>query len=140
MHKKLVIYIIGFVTFFILQYMWLQVAARDIYGRALEPYLSTGFAWSWFILFALIFSAGLVYVSVARDKKRPAMSQSLVRAGVYGGMVFGLVNIKNLQYLRDWQLGISVIDTIWGIVVATATVALTIIIFEKLEEARGGTK
>lgn len=129
MHKKATLYIIGFLTFSVLQYMWLQVAARDIYKRALEQYASTEFTLIWFVLFAAFFSASLIYVAIARDKKRPAMGQSLVRAGLFGGLVFGLMNLKNLQFLTDWQLGISVIDTIWGAVVATASVALTLIIF-----------
>ncbi len=120
--------------------MWLQVAARDIYKRALEQYVSNEFSLVWFILFGVIFSAGLTYIAITREKKRPTMGQSLLRAGVFGGLVFGLINIKNLQFLQDWQLGISVIDTIWGAVVATASVALTLIIFEKLEETRNGAK
>lgn len=140
MHKKSLLYIIGFVTFTALQYMWLQVAARDIYRRALEPYASTDFSLVWFVLFAIVFSVGLTYVAITRDKKRPAMSQSLLRAGIFGGLVFGLMNLKNLQFLTDWQLGISVIDTIWGAVVATASVALTLIIFEKLEERNNGAR
>lgn len=140
MHKKSLLYIIGFLTFTALQYMWVQVAARDIYRRALEPYASTDFSLGWFLLFAGAFSVGLVYVAIARDKKRPAMGQSLVRAGLFGGFVFGLMNLKNLQFLTDWQLGISVIDTIWGAVVATASIALTIIIFEKLEEKSNGAR
>lgn len=140
MHKKATLYIIGFVTFSVLQYMWLQVAARDIYKRALEQYVSNEFSLVWFILFGVIFSAGLTYIAITREKKRPTMGQSLLRAGVFGGLVFGLINIKNLQFLQDWQLGISVIDTIWGAVVATASVALTLIIFEKLEETRNGAK
>lgn len=140
MHKKATLYVIGFATFSLLQYMWLQVAARDIYKRALEQYVSNEFSLVWFILFGVIFSAGLTYIAITREKKRPTMGQSLLRAGVFGGLVFGLINIKNLQFLQDWQLGISVIDTIWGAVVATASVALTLIIFEKLEETRNGAK
>ncbi len=140
MHKKATLYIIGFVTFSLLQYMWLQVAARDIYKRALEQYVSSEFSLLWFVLFAVIFSSALTYIAIAREKKRPAMGQSLLRAGVFGGLVFGLINLKNLQFLHDWQLGISVIDTIWGAIVATASVALTLIIFEKLEETRNGAK
>lgn len=140
MQKKATLYIIGFITFSVLQYMWLQVAARDIYRRALEQYASTEFALGWFVVFALVFSLSLTYVAIARDKKMPTMSQSLVRAGVFGGLVFGLMNLKNLQFLADWQLGITLIDTIWGAVVATASVALTLIIFEKLEETRNGAK
>ncbi len=140
MQKKASLYIIGFTVFTILHYMWLQVAARDIYGRALEPYASAEFAPGWFVLFAVMFSASLMHISIARGKKRPSMSQSLLRAGLFGGLVFGLTNIKNLQFMKDWQLGVSVIDTVWGIIVATASVALTIIIFEKLEEKNSGAK
>lgn len=140
MRKTALLYIIGFLTFSALQYMWLQIAARDIYRRALEPYASAEFVLGWFVLFAAMLSAGLIYISIVRDKKRPTMSQSLLRAGFFGGLVFGLTNLKNLQFMKDWQLGISIIDTIWGIIVATASVALTIIISEKLEEKSNGAK
>lgn len=140
MRKQAIFYLLGFVIFLALQYVWLQVAAHDIYSRALESYVSARFSLGWFILFCVIFSIGLTYVAITRDKKIPAMSQSLMRAGVFGGLVFGLINIRNLQFFTDWPLGISITDTIWGMVVATTTVALTLIIYEKLEEKRNGAR
>jgi uncharacterized membrane protein len=140
MQKKITSFVICLAIFLTLHYTWTQWAADGIYSRALEPYATAGFSAVWFIFFGLLFTAGLVWLALFSGDKRAGMSKSLLRAGIYGLVIFGLSNIRNLQLFSDWQLGISIIDTVWGAVVATTSVALTIIILEKLNDKKIGAR
>ena len=140
MQKKITSFAICLTVFLALHYTWTQWAADGIYSRALEPYATAGFSAVWFMVFGLFFTAGLVWLALFSGDKRAGMGKSLLRAGIYGLAIFGLSNIRNLQLFSDWQLGISIIDTVWDVVVATTSVALTIIILEKLNEKKIGAR
>lgn len=132
MPKKLFAYAAVGLVFTALQYAWLQFAARGIYLRALEPYAYDSLSIVFFLLFSLVFAVGLAIFSLRGKPDLRLIGDAVSRAAIYGALIFALFHLKNMQFLPDWQLGISVIDTIWGAVAASASVAIAVIAADKI--------
>lgn len=132
MRKKIFTYSIVGLTFSALQYVWLQFAASGIYQRALEPYAYEKLTVLPFVLFCLVFSMGLVIFALRGKSDERLIGEAVTRAAIYGALVFALFQLKNMQFLPDWQLGLSLIDTVWGVVASAASVAVAIIAAQKI--------
>jgi uncharacterized membrane protein len=135
MPKKLFAYTVIGLVFTALQYAWLQFAARGIYQRALEPYAYDNVSLPFFLLFCLVFAVGLAIFSLRGKPDVRLIGDAVFRAAIYGALIFALFHLKNMQFLSDWQLGISLIDTVWGAVAASASVAIAIIAADKIKQS-----
>jgi uncharacterized membrane protein len=133
MRKRIFTYAAVGLTFSTLQYVWLQFAASGIYQRALEPYGFENISLMPFLLFCIFFSTGLVYFALRGKTDERYIGEAVLRAAIYGALVFTLFQIKNMQFLPDWQLGLSIIDTVWGVVASAASVAFAIIATQKIK-------
>ena len=107
-------YAITFVTFFLIDIVWLVVVARKLYQKELGYIMSEKPNWIVAALFYLIFIAGLVFFVI-----NPALEKNSWTYALLVGMLFGLItystyDLTNLSTLKDWPIKITIIDLIWG--------------------------
>jgi len=107
-------YAIAFVTFFLIDIVWLVVVARKLYQKELGYIMSEKPNWIVAALFYLIFIAGLVFFVI-----NPALEKNSWTYALLVGMLFGLItystyDLTNLATLKDWPIKITIIDLIWG--------------------------
>jgi len=94
----------------VLDALWLGWLGADLY-RVLQPWLGP-VRWGPAALFYLGYPAGVVALCVV---PRPATTGGAAwRGAVLGLMAYGAYNLSNLATLRDWPLGLSVTDLLWG--------------------------
>lgn len=104
----------------VLDALWLGCLGADLY-QVLQPWLGP-VRWGPAALFYLGYPAGVVALCV---RPRPATLGGAARRGaVLGLMAYGAYNLSNLATLRDWPLGLSMIDLLWGTCLTTALAAL----------------
>jgi uncharacterized membrane protein len=119
------LYLIALPVFFAIDLVWLGVVAKGFYRRQLGSLMREGVNWPAAIVFYLLFILGLVVFVIA-----PAMDDgSWLRALLYGAL-FGLIayatyDLTNLATLRDWPLLVTVVDLMWGGVLAAAVSVAT---------------
>jgi uncharacterized membrane protein len=112
------LYLIALPVFFAIDMVWLGLVAKGFYRRQIGFLMRDGVNWPAAIVFYLLFILGLVVFVVA-----PAVDEgSWVRAVLFGAL-FGLVayatyDLTNLATLRDWPLLLTVVDLVWGAVLA----------------------
>jgi uncharacterized membrane protein len=112
------LYLIALPVFFAIDMVWLGLVAKGFYRRQIGFLMRDGVNWPAAIVFYLVFILGLVVFVVA-----PAVDEgSWVRAVLFGAL-FGLVayatyDLTNLATLRDWPLLLTVVDLVWGAVLA----------------------
>ncbi len=126
------LFLIALPVFFIIDMVWLVVVAKSFYQKQLGFLMRPDINWAAAILFYLLFISGLIIFVIT-----PAMvKQSWVHALVYGAL-FGLVtyatyDLTNLATVKDWPLLVTVIDLVWGSVLAAAVSVITYFIANRI--------
>ena len=83
-----------------------------------------------------VFALGLTLFVFEPTRKDENWTRALMLGAAYGSIVFAFANLRNTLQITNWQFGISLIDAVWGTVLSTATVALTQLAWEKIEEKK----
>lgn len=124
-------YAITFVTFFLIDIVWLVVVARKLYQKELGYIMSEKPNWIVAALFYLIFIAGLIFFVI-----NPALEKNSWTYALLVGMLFGLItystyDLTNLATLKDWPIKITIIDLIWGTSLGGLVSTITFFILKK---------
>lgn len=126
------LYLIALPVFFAIDMLWLGIVAKDFYAKQIGALLKPDVNWAAAIVFYLIFIAGLVVFVIA-----PAMEKNSWLHALFFGALFGLVcyatyDLTNLALAKDWPLLVTVVDLIWGVMLAASVSVISYLIAQKL--------
>lgn len=118
-------FLTAFVTFFMIDLVWLALIAKNLYQKELGFIMSPTVNWTAAIVFYILYIAGLVFFVV-----QPAVEKENIQYAMMVGAFFGLIcyatyDLTNLATLKDWPPFITVVDLVWGASVSAATAAIT---------------
>ncbi len=122
------LYLIALPVFFAIDMVWLGLIAKNFYRQQIGFLMKPDVNWTAAIIFYLLFIGGLVAFVIS-----PAfLKQSWVHALLYGAF-FGLVtyatyDLTNLATVRDWPILVTIVDLIWGTVLAASVSVITYLI------------
>ncbi|HUT96200.1 MAG TPA: DUF2177 family protein [Candidatus Paceibacterota bacterium] len=127
------LYAIALPVFFVIDMIWLGLVAKDFYRAQIGALMKPNINWIATIVFYLIFIAGLVVFVIS-----PAVGKSSWTHALFFGALFGLVcyatyDLTNLAVAKDWPLLVTIIDLIWGAVLAASVSIVTYFIANKIE-------
>jgi len=110
------LYVVAFVTFLVIDALWLGFIARGLYQAELGPLLGN-VRWLPALLFYFLYVAGILYFCIV-----PGIAQHDWKIILFNGMFFGLIcyatyDLTNLATLHGWSLKVVIYDVIWGAVV-----------------------
>jgi uncharacterized membrane protein len=106
-----------------LDMLWLGFIARPLYqegiGHLMAGQPRIGIA----VLFYLVYALGVVIFAVAPQHQGSSWAATLTSAALFGFFAYATYDLTNLATLRDWPLGLALIDIAWGTAVSTAAAA-----------------
>jgi len=126
------LFLIALPVFFAIDMVWLAVVAKNFYREQIGFLMKPDINWLAAIIFYLLFITGLIIFVIT-----PAMvKQSWVHALLYGAL-FGLVtyatyDLTNLATVKDWPLLVTVVDLVWGSVLAASVSVITYLIANRI--------
>ena len=108
------LYIITVPIFLIIDLLWLGIIARGFYRNKLDFILSEQVNWMAAVIFYLIYIIGILFFAI-----RPAISshswmQALALGALFGFFTYATYDLTNFATIKDWPLGIVIVDVIWG--------------------------
>ena len=103
--------------------LWLGVIAKPLYQQGIGHLMADRPNLWAAALFYLLYPAGLVLFAVMPNTASPWALTALMGAA-FGLFAYATYDLTNLATLRDWPLGLSIIDTLWG--AAVSAVAATV--------------
>ena len=126
--EMLLLYVITFAVFFMIDMIWLGVVSKGFYRRYLGPMMTSKVNWVAAILFYLLFIVGLLVFVI-----RPALSGGAPLQALFYGALFGLISyatydLTNLATLKDWPVIVTVVDLIWGTVLGGAVSFISVLL------------
>jgi uncharacterized membrane protein len=126
------LYCIALPIFFGLDMVWLGVAAKNFYTKQIGLLMAPKVNWAAAILFYLLFQAGLVVFVIAPAVEKDSWVHALILGALFGLITYATYDLTNLATLKDWPLALTVVDLIWGTILASSVSVGTYLIARKL--------
>lgn len=118
--------------FFAIDMLWLGVVAKNFYRAQIGHLLKTNVNWVAAIIFYLLFLAGLVFFVIEPAVAKKSLSEALSRGAFFGLVTYATYDLTNLAVAKDWPLTVTIVDLVWGTVLAASVSALTYLVATKL--------
>ena len=126
------LYCIALPIFFALDMVWLGVAAKNFYTKQIGLLMAPKVNWAAAILFYLLFQAGLVVFVIAPAVEKDSWVHALILGALFGLITYATYDLTNLATLKDWPLALTVVDLIWGTILASSVSVGTYLIARTL--------
>ncbi len=126
------LYLIALPVFFAIDMLWLGIVAKDFYAKQIGALMKSDINWIAAIVFYLIFIAGLVIFVIAPSMEKRSWTHALFFGAFFGFVCYATYDLTNLAVAKDWPLWVTIVDLIWGAVIAASVSTVTYFIAHKL--------
>ena len=113
----------AFITFCLMDGLWLGVVATDFYFGALGGLLREKPHWPMAFIFYFGYILGIVYFAIRPSLKSGSVKKVFKEGALLGLLAYGTYNMTNMATLKGWSLSVSSVDIIWGMAI-TGTSAI----------------
>jgi uncharacterized membrane protein len=113
------LYLLTVPVFFIIDLLWLGVAARAFYRRELGFILSGKVNWAAAVIFYLIYIIGILFFAVRPALVQASWRQAAMLGALYGFFTYATYDLTNMATIDKWPLKIVIVDIVWGTVLCT---------------------
>ncbi|MBX3657079.1 MAG: DUF2177 family protein [Ramlibacter sp.] len=100
-------------TLFLADMVWLLGIASAWYQQGLGHLMASQPRMAPALGFYLIYPVGLVIFAVRPGQGRHTQTAA-VRGALFGFFAYSTYDLTNLAILRDWPVGLSLLDVAWG--------------------------
>ncbi len=126
------LYAIALPVFFAIDMVWLGVVAKDFYRAQIGSLLRPDVNWMAAIIFYLIFIGGLVAFVITPAMEKGSWMNALLFGAFFGLVCYATYDLTNLAVAKDWPLLVTIVDLIWGMVLASSVSVITYFIATKI--------
>ncbi len=123
MNKHLAGYLAAAFVLVALDMLWLGLIATTMYRQGIghlmaeEPRLPAALA------FYVLYAAGLTIFAVMPQVEDPTWGKTVSMGALFGFFAYATYDLSNLATLRNWPVGLSLIDMGWGTLLSAAAAA-----------------
>lgn len=126
------LYALALPVFFAIDMLWLGVVAKGFYAQQLGHLMRPSVHWGAALLFYLLFIAGLIVFAITPAIEKGSFIHAVLLGAFFGFITYATYDLTNLATLKDWPLAVTVVDLIWGAVLAGTVSAATYLIAQKI--------
>lgn len=126
------LYLITLPIFFIIDMIWLVLIAKNFYTQQIGLLMKNEINWPAALIFYLLFIVGLVVFVVMPALKAESWQMALFYGALFGLISYATYDLTNLSTLKDWPILITVVDLIWGSVLAASVSTISYLLANKI--------
>jgi uncharacterized membrane protein len=126
------LYAIALPVFFAIDMIWLGLVAKNFYRAQIGALMKPEVNWTAALIFYLIFIAGLVVFVISPAVEKASWKHALLFGALFGLVCYATYDLTNLAVAKDWPLLVTIIDMIWGMVLAASVSVATYFIAGKI--------
>lgn len=104
----------------VLDLLWLGIIAKPMYQQGIGHLMADKLSLPVAALFYAVFAVGLVVFAVAPAGIAPGWGRTAGMAALFGFFAYATYDLTNLATLRQWPVGLSLMDVAWGTCVSAA--------------------
>lgn len=112
--KFLKLYTIALILFFLIDLLWLAAIAKNFYRQQIGFLMKSDINWAAALIFYLLFVGGLVIFVIWPALQKHSWVQALSLGALFGLISYATYDLTNLATLKNWPLGMTIVDLIWG--------------------------
>jgi uncharacterized membrane protein len=125
-------FFIALLVFFGIDMVWLVLVAKKFYQEHIGFLMKPDINWPAAIIFYLLFIIGLVIFVISPAIEKRSWVHALLYGALFGLITYATYDLTNLATLKDWPLLVTVVDLIWGTVLASSVSLVTYFIASKI--------
>ena len=126
------LYAIALPVFFIIDMLWLGLVAKNFYKEQICMLMKPEVNWAAAIIFYLIFIMGMVVFVIAPAMSKGSWTHALLMGALFGFVCYATYDLTNLTIAKDWPLLVTIVDLVWGAVLAASVSTVTYFIATSL--------
>jgi len=126
------LFFIALPVFLAIDMIWLVLVARKFYQQQIGILMRPDVNWGAAIIFYLLFIIGLVTFVISPAVEKQSWIHALLYGSLFGLITYATYDLTNLATLKDWPLLVTIVDLIWGSVLAGSISVVTYIIAGKI--------
>jgi uncharacterized membrane protein len=126
------LFLIALPVFFVIDMVWLVLVAKKFYQEQIGFLMKPDINWLAAIIFYLLFIAGLVIFVISPAVEKHSWVHALIFGALFGLITYATYDLTNLATMKDWPLLVTVVDLIWGTVLASSISLVTYLIANKI--------
>ena len=123
MTRYLLAYAATLVAMVALDLVWLGVVAKGFYRDGIGHLMADRPNVPVAVLFYALYALALMIFAVAPQGNAGGWRSTLVTAALFGFFAYATYDLTNLATLRNWPLGVSLLDMGWGTFVSAVAAA-----------------
>jgi uncharacterized membrane protein len=126
------LFLIALPVFFVIDMVWLVLVAKKFYQGQIGFLMKPDINWFAAITFYLLFIAGLVIFVISPAVEKHSWVHAILFGALFGLITYATYDLTNLATMKDWPLLVTVVDLIWGTVLAASISSITYYIAGKI--------
>jgi len=126
------LYFIALPIFFAIDLLWLGLVAKSFYAKQLGHLMKTNINWPAGIIFYLLFLIGLVLFVIVPAVEKKSVFSAVIMGGLFGFFAYATYDLTNLATLKNWPLTVSIVDMLWGTILAASVSTITYLVATKI--------
>jgi len=126
------LFLIALPVFFIIDMIWLVLVAKNFYQEQIGFLMKPDVNWLAAIIFYLLFIVGLVIFVISPAVEKNSWIHALLYGAFFGLITYATYDLTNLATLKDWPILVTVVDLVWGSVLAASVSVISYFISMKI--------
>jgi uncharacterized membrane protein len=126
------LFLIALPIFVVIDMAWLVLVAKKFYQQQIGFLMKPDINWYAAIIFYLMFIAGLVIFVISPAVEKHSWVHAVFFGALFGLITYATYDLTNLATMKDWPLLVTVVDLIWGTVLAASISGITYFIAGKI--------
>ena len=126
------LFLIALPVFFVIDMVWLVLVAKKFYQGQIGFLMKPDINWFAAIIFYLLFITGLIIYVISPAVEKHSFVHAILFGALFGLITYATYDLTNLATLKDWPLLVTVVDLIWGTVLAACISGITYFIAGKI--------
>ena len=135
MQKLIPSYFSSMIFMFVLDLIWLSQLAKPIYARSIGHLMAAQPNLAYAALFYCVFVFGLMWYAVKPNVQSSGIKSTFLSGALFGFFIYASYDLTNLALLKNWPLGMSLIDMAWGTLLSGASASVGKIVYDWLKKS-----
>jgi len=126
------LYLIALPVFLAIDMVWLTLVAKNFYAKQIGFLMKPNINLPAAILFYLLFIVGLVLFVITPALEKHSWLQVILMGALFGLISYATYDLTNLATIKDWPILVTVVDLVWGMVLAASVSLVSYFIATKI--------